>query len=199
MSDTLITTAEMKALAEKLNEVLNSEGWQEEINGYYYRKFYRNDSAYSFIQGLSNTNVLATNGKAITIPAGAYNSAITLGGSGAGIDYKFEAAVNLTISDKNATIDTGAGDDFITNSGSANTYSIGTDAGKCSITAFGSTDILSCADTVTPADSTVDSNTSLFFGNTEIILLGKTEGDTVKVKLGENETQVYTIGTGFSD
>lgn len=151
----------------------------------------------SIYGGTGNDYIYIENSSGVYVAAGADNDYITVTGlsdctiyGSAGNDYLYiDNAIRSYFT-------TGADNDFITVTGSSGE---GTD----SLSAFNSDDLIYINDSdCTVNDSIVSGNARLQITkgttNTCVVILGKTTGDTVRVKLGaEGAIQTYTIGTGF--
>ena len=155
----------------------------------------------------NNVILLESTANYCTILGGTGKDSVTVNSSncfinaGASID-----AIYLNSPASNCTIYGSASNDSIFNNSNGNVfyYAGSTAEGTDSLTAFNSNDLFYIADSdCTVTDALVSGNARLQFTkdttNTYVLLIGKTTGDTVRIKLGaEGAVQTYTIGTGFS-
>lgn len=140
------------------------------------------------------------------ISLGGGNDSVTVSGSNASINaFSGTDAIWLESPATNCTIFGGTSNDSIFNNSNGNIfyYTGSSGEGTDSLSAFNSNDLFYINDSdCTVTDSIVNGNARLQITkgttNTYVVILGKTTGDTVRIKLGaDGAIQTYTIGTGF--
>ena len=140
------------------------------------------------------------------VSLGGGKDSVTVSGSNASINaLSGNDAIWLESPATNCTIFGGASNDSIYNNSNGNVfyYTGSSGEGTDSLTAFNSNDLIYINDSdCTVTDSIVNGNARLQITkdtvNTYVLIIGKTTGDTVRIKLGaEGAIQTYTIGTGF--
>ena len=167
---------------------------------------FNNTLSSSSIIGSSANDTVINNVADVSISAGSGDDSVYNGANGARL-YLNGGAGNDIIenSGSNVTIIGGEGNDSIQSNGNSNVFQYAGNIaeGTDTIVAFASNDLIYINDSdCVVTDSIVDGDAQLQFTkgitNTYCVLIGKTTGDTVHIKLGEEgAVQTYTVGTGF--